>query len=171
MASLRDRLREARNAARAEKTLTLPLPGWDGPRLFVRYRPMEWDRLAKQLRDTSNNVRRRLEMNVDALVAACDAILVQEDSDEAPVSLAERARAEGDDVVGEVRFDAQAIDLLGLTVVGEDGIERAPESARETCLAAFDGAVSPELSVLDHAGRLGAWMAGVDDEDGDSTEG
>lgn len=155
MAGALDRVREARKAQRGTKSLTLAVPGWGGL-LAVRYRPVEWDALSELLSRRTEDAADDLNANLDALIGACDALVVKgEDGDY--VSLAAELRREGVDVVGELRFTEDAVDALDL---GEDG-ER-PEGSRATCLAVFGGAVSPELAVAEHAVRLGAWMRGTD---------
>lgn len=158
-ASLRERLQAQREAQLQDKRLTLRLPGWEGPRLFVRYRAVEWEKTVELL-DPAADAKAALRTNLETLVAACDAILVQEDGDEKAKSLADELRSQGEDVHGEVRFDEYAIDVLALQVEGEDGLLRSPKSAVETALACFAGAVSPELAVAEHAAKIGSWMAG-----------
>jgi ssRNA-specific RNase YbeY (16S rRNA maturation enzyme) len=158
VASLRDRLQAQRITHLEPKTHTLPLPGYAGPRVFVRYRPVEWDALLDLL-IPQENAGAALDANLQALAKACDAVLIQEDGDEKPVSLAQRMRDEGETVHGEVRFDEYLIDVLALEVEDpEEYVMRKPKNAAETVLAAFSGAVSPPLAVTEQAAELGAWM-------------
>lgn len=150
--SLLDRLRAQRAAQLSEKRLTLPVPGWNGL-LHVRYRPLPWEDLTDLLRRATDEPRAALDANCDTLAKACDALLVKDDDGDLR-SLADVLRAQGEQVHGEVRFDEVACEVLGLEAA----------SARETVLAVFGGAVSPEVAVAEQAGRLGAWMRGASEE-------
>lgn len=159
MASVLDRLREQRETQLAEKRLSLPVKGWDGL-LYVRYRPLSWEKLMDLLDSVALDAESGVQANADALVAACDALLVKDDPEGEPRSLAAVLREQGEDVPqAEVRFDEVACDALGI-----EGVQ----TARETVLAIFAGAVSPELSVAEHAARLGGWMRSAAEEVDDS---
>jgi hypothetical protein len=167
VASLQARLRAQREAALKPKRRTFDVPGWNGM-LAVRYRPVEWERLAELLERYVEDPREALAANCDALAEACDALVVCRDDEEAipskpedQLTLADALRAQGEAVHGEVRFDDVAVEVLDLSIVDETGEKRPPKSARETVLAVFGGAVSPELAIRDQAARLGAWMRGV----------
>lgn len=147
------RLRAEREKALAPKVLTLEVPGWSGL-LHVRYRPIAWDTILDLLgRAEATIAVASLNANTDALIEACDALLVKNDEGEL-IPLADELRAQGEDVHGDVRFDERAADALGLD---------AP-TARATVLGVFGGCVSPELAVSDHAMRLGAWMRSTGEE-------
>jgi hypothetical protein len=164
MASLRERLRAQRERQLAPKTLTLRVPGWQDPEVHIRYRPLEWDRLVAMLED-ADGASSALEANLQALVDACDALLVRDPDDETPVSLAGRLREQGEEVDGEVRFGGVAVELLELTVADEDGgAQRPARTSREVARALFSGAISPEIAIAEHAARLGSWMRGVQEE-------
>lgn len=158
-----DRLKAARKRAiERDRSLVLPVPGWEGPYVFVRYKPVEWERLYALLTQVEDDdAKASLDANLEALTSACDAILVKDEGDAKPKSLADVLREQGEQVYGEVRFDQVAIDVLGLTVKNAVGEDRPPADAAETCLAVFAGAVSPELAVGEHSARLGAHMRGV----------
>lgn len=167
MASVRDTLKAQRKAQLSEKRLTLPIKGWSGL-LFVRYRPLAWEKIAALMDAIELDAEDGLAGNIDALVAGCESLRLKLGEDEHPaiqrdkdglVSLADTLRAEGEDVFGEARFDEVACDALGI-----EGVS----SARETVLAIFAGAVSPELSIAEHAARLGAWMRSAGEEVDDS---
>lgn len=170
--SLVERLRAQRAARTAPKRFVLGVPGWGGPFLYVRYRPIAWTALTALLTDDASSAEATLRNNAGALSEAIDALLVSEHdcgpnpSPEDPrlTSLADELRAAGETIVGELRFDEDAVDALALdTQAVEDrlrseGIEVSAESALATILATFDGAVSPELAVASHAALLSAWM-------------
>lgn len=171
--SIVDRLRAQRKKSLQPKTLTLEVQGWSGL-LFVRYRPAEWDRVWEMLQSGADlSAKDALDSNLDALIASCDALLVPDDDaqyeglvhdDKGRVSLADVLRHQGEATHGEIRFDAVAVDVLALTLKDSLGNDRAPDGSKEATLAAFGGAVSPELAVGAHAAALGAWMAGIDEE-------
>jgi hypothetical protein len=164
MATLRERLRAQRERQLAPMTLTLREPGWQDPEVHVRYRPLEWERLVAMLED-ADGASSALDANLNALVDACDALLVRDLEDEAPVSLAERLRDQGETVTGEVKFSVAAVELFELTVPdGAPDVLRPARSAREVARALFAGAVSPEIAIAEHAARLGSWMRGVQEE-------
>ncbi len=158
MSALRDRLKTSRAASlrredrrspaarleRAARPRALQADrvghahGASGPRVRPP-RPRSQPRRARRWRPTRSLCRRTATTNL--------------------LSLAERARDEGDFVIGEVRFDAWANDLLGLTLTDPTtGLRREPKNASETCLAAFEGAVSLPWPSPSHAAELGAWM-------------
>jgi hypothetical protein len=172
--SMIDRLRAQREQAmKRDKSLTLEVPGWSGL-LHVRYKPVEWERLYALVTQAADmDASAALADNLDALVSACDSLRVRPAADEYPdlerdekglVSLADTLRAQEESVHGEVCFDETAVDVLGLKVPNPVGELRRPKDNSETCLAIFAGAVSPELAIGDHAGRLAAWMRGVEQE-------
>lgn len=155
MAALVDRLRAQREASLKPKTKTLPVPGWSGL-LHVRYRPMEWEKVLDLLTSGVADAKAALESNSDALIDACDALLVRDDDGEL-TPLADALRAQGEEVPGDqVRFDEVAVDVLDL--------KPHEKTARATVLAIFAGAVSPELAIAEHAVSLGAWMRGAEEE-------
>lgn len=165
MDSLRERLRAQRERQLAPKTLTLRVPGWDDPEVHVRYRPLAWERLVAMLGAGDDGPGGSLIANVQALVDACDALVIREEGDASPSSLAERLREQGEDIAGEIRFSEFAAELLGLTVPDADGASQRPaRTARDAVRGLFAGAVSPEIAIADHAARLGAWMRGIQEE-------
>lgn len=174
MPGLTDKLRAQREGKAADmKRLIVRVPGYSGPYLYVRYKPVDWLAL-DDLMDTPSDARERLANNVDALVNSCDALLVSEEDlgavvddpkDPRLTSLADELRASGENVFGEVKFDAYAVDGLGLdTQAVEDrlrseGIEGYESgTARSVVLAVYDLAISPEVAVMEQAVRLGAWI-------------
>lgn len=169
--SLVDRLRTQHAQAReAEKSLDLPIPGWSGM-LRVKYAPVEWEKLAELLeRASAKTPAEGLAENLEALGDACAAILVCEKGETR--SLADALREQGEDVHGEVKFDQVAVEVLDLKFTDPgSGIPRPPETRDETILAAFAGAVSPELAITEHAGKLAAWMMGRNVEASEETLG
>lgn len=159
--SLVDRLRNEHVQSRsAEKSLILPVPGFEGISLWVKYTPIDWDALAEMLdADDATTPHEGLEQNLEALGDACDRILVRENGNE--VSLADALREQGEEVHGEVKFDEYLVDVLDLQIKDPaSGEKRAPKTRDETILALFAGAVSPELAVTEHAARLAVWMQG-----------
>jgi len=155
--SLLDRLRAQRERQLQRKTLTLRVPGWgeapDAPSVYARYRPIPWEDMAALVL-AGDDPQAALGANCDALIAACDAILVEDADDGEPRSLAAILREQGEDVPGEVRFDEVACDVLAIEA----------SSARETVLGVFSGAVSPEVAIAEHAARIGTWMRGTTQE-------
>jgi len=169
--SLVDRLRTNHAQARsAEKSLTLPVPGFEGISLWVKYTPIDWDELAGMLASAdAKTPAEGLEQNLEALGDACDRILVCENGEKR--SLADALREQGEEVHGEVKFDQYLVDVLDLKIKDATGEVRAPESRDETVLALFAGAVSPELAVTEHAVRIAAWMQGRNAEANEETLG
>ncbi len=157
--SLVDRLRTKHAQERtAKKSLTLPVPGWSGM-IRVDYAPIKWDEIAGLLESAdAKTTADGLAENLQALGEACNAILVCEDGKTR--TLASALRDQGEEIDGEVTF-ATVAEILDLKVKDQgSGEDRTPKSRDEAVLALFGGAVSPELSITEHAAKLAAWMMG-----------
>lgn len=147
--SLLDRLRAEREQAMDEKSLIIEIPGWSGM-LFAQYKPIPWEDMTRLISSGSAKPEQALNANIDALLAACDRLLVADDGERK--SLADVLRAEDEKVNGEVTYNNGHHDALGLT---------EPATAREAVLQVFAGAVSPELAIGAHASQIAEWMTGV----------
>lgn len=146
-----------RTRAAKRKPLDLDVPGYGGV-LVARYGALEWEDAHRILASEEESARATLEDNLDTVVKGCRALMLRGE-DGKLVSLADEKRREGDTaLVGEVRYDEVALEALGLTVPGEP-------DAHKAVLAIFAEANSPELAVALHAGAIGAWMHGADQED------
>lgn len=151
--SVLERLRAQREANMAPKRMTLEVPGWSGM-LHVRYMPVPWDEMTKLVSKASDDASSKaaLQANVDVVRSACDSLMVKDGNE--MVSLADKMRAEGETVHGEVKFDEYAVSCLGLQA----------SNSFETVMQVFGGAVSPELAIGDHASKIADWMIGTSEE-------
>lgn len=148
--SILERLRFEREQAMGEKFLTLEIPGWSGM-LLAQYHPIPWADMTRLIKTASDDPQKGLDSNIDALIAACERLLVLEDGERK--SLGDVLRAQGEKVQGEVRYNnGYAPDALGLD---------ATATARGIVLEIFGAAVSPELAIGEHAAQITNWMTGV----------
>lgn len=155
--SLLDRLRQQRASATEKKRrpLTLAIPGFTNPMILVEYQPLGWEKYVELMSVADeNDPQAVLTTNLDAVINGCRRLVIAEDDDGEPVSLADKLRAAGETIVDELTFDTQTAQVLGLDVNPEAG-------ARGVVLALFEAAVSPEVAIGQHATRLSLWMQGA----------
>lgn len=148
--SLLDRLRTERDRAMSDKKLVLEIPGWSGM-LFAEYHPIPWEEMTRIIQSDSDDPETALNVNIDALIAACFRLLVLDDGERK--SLADVLRGQGEEIQGEVMYNNGYVDLL-------PGVEPAVDTARARVLAVFGASVSPQLSIGSHASQLMGWMTG-----------
>lgn len=139
-----DQIRDLYREAEQSQHLDLSLPGKLGKLLKVRYGVTD-DEI-----DVNGKTAR--EINLDALVAACECLLIREGDRWEPLT------RDGE----PVRFDENLSEMLDF---GVPSVERGG-TARDVALKAFSGAPSPHAAVAQHITRLSRWMVGgtVDEE-------
>lgn len=143
--SLRDRLRQRREEMRADNTLDLLIPGYDGE-LAVRYRPISEDQLQRFAdRLTKKTGGEALLAARQLIIAAAETVLVREDGELRPLT---------DDNGAPIIFDARLGEIMEIEA------DRAVDIVAE--VFSPDG-VQP-LAVNAHGGALINWMQGNDAE-------
>lgn len=131
-----DRIRALYLHAEREHHLDLPIP--QNPEMQIRYRVIDPDEI------TTDTARSNRDMNLDFVIAACDAILVRGDDGWEPLT------SDGD----PVRFDETLAEIIGVPSLEHGG------TARQVVTRVFATAPSPHLAVANHVIAVTNWMAG-----------
>jgi hypothetical protein len=138
-----DHIRSLYRGAEREHHLDLPLPR--NPVMGVRYRVIDPDEI------TTDTTRSNRDMNLDFVIAACQAILIREGDEWEPLT------HQGE----PVGFDETLAEIIGVPSLEQGG------TARQVVIKAFSTAPSPHLAVANHVLAITDWMAGagpVDEE-------
>jgi hypothetical protein len=148
--SVRDLVRQRRDAALGQKTTTLEVPGYAGL-LKVRYAALPDDdfrRLIKKATDATEKggAINAMGHNADLLIRACQGILVPASADDdAPLE----QLVDDDDV--PVKFDDRFAAWLGVEI----------KTARQVVYATFATAPQKELAIGAQVEDLLSWMRGA----------
>lgn len=144
------RVRAAREKARTTQHRVFTVPGY-GDQLAVRYgRTLDFQQVPALVR-FGMGAPESLHPGLDALTRACEALLWRDGEKSPWRGLADEARDSGIDVTGDLRFTAQACEVLGLAPA---------DTPAGNLLVIFGEAPSPETAAAAHAAALGDWLAG-----------
>lgn len=144
--SVEDRIRAEHKKAQGKSRLDLEVPGYEfgepQSTLGVRYRPLDpedLERLEASVKDV--NVKTRITLSIDALIAACECILIRgEDGVFRPLLV------EGEPVAYEDRLASW---------FGEEF-----DTAREIVLTVFSKLPAAYVGAMQHREEIEKWMNG-----------
>lgn len=145
-----DRIRARHTQMQAAKHVDLPVPGYEpGPGepsdLGVRYRPLQAADLARlEGRADDTSVETRIKLSIDALIAACECILIRSENGSFEPFL----------IDGEpVGFDDKLAAFFGQEL----------DTVREIVLSVFSKLPAPYVGAVQHADKVIDWMNGEQD--------
>lgn len=142
--SVREHLREKREALKKRTTLDLLVPGYDGE-LAIRYHAIPGQVAEKLGRKIQDSGTRALDASADFLIRCCEVVLVRNDG-----KLEELETDDGE----PVQFDHELAQVFGFEA----------EKAREIVLGVFSPEQNRDLAVIEHGTALINWMQGHEAE-------
>lgn len=147
LASIRDQIREERDAIASKKTLDLLVPGYDQDLIGIRYRAIEQREFEAFAKKQRGGGEEGFNANIEMLVLCCDSILYRK-SEGDPLKPALDENGE------KIRFDIRLAEAFDLQAT----------SARETLLGLFSPDGAQPFAVLRHVEAVSSWLSGESHE-------
>lgn len=142
-ASIRDQIREERDAIAAKRTLDLLVPGYSGNLIGVRYRAISAREVEEFVERQRGEGEQGIKAGLDLLIACCDSILYRAAEDE-------EFEPALDDDGDKIRFDVRLAEAFDIEAT----------SARETVSGFFSPEGAQPFAVGQHIAAVQQWLAG-----------